>query len=251
VATANAGSNTVSVLISDGEWTPTPPPPMPSVSVGDVTVSEGNSASQAASFVVTLSAASSQPVTVAYTTVNGTAGAGSDYRATTDTMTIPAGQTTGTITVLVNGDRFAEANETFFVNLSSPVGATIADGQGVGTIVDDEPRINITDVSKTEGKKGKTTLFTFVVTLSAAYDQPVTLSYQTVNGTATTGNKDYVAKSGTITFAPGETVKYITIEVKGDRNKEANETFYVDLFGLSSNALFTKNRGLGTIVNDD
>jgi hypothetical protein len=68
---------------------------------------------------------------------------------------------------------------------------------------------------------------------------------------ATTSDADYIARTGTLTFAPGETTKTITIEVKGDRNKEANETFYLDLFGLSSNALFTKNRGLGTILNDD
>ena len=52
-------------------------------------------------------------------------------------------------------------------------------------------------------------------------------------------------------FNPGETTKTITIEVKGDNKKEADETFYLDLFGNSSNALFTKNRGLGTILNDD
>jgi hypothetical protein len=61
----------------------------------------------------------------------------------------------------------------------------------------------------------------------------------------------YVAKSGTLTFAPGETTKTITIEVKGDSKKEANETFYLDLFDNSSNSLFTKNRGIGTILNDD
>jgi hypothetical protein len=87
--------------------------------------------------------------------------------------------------------------------------------------------------------------------LSAAYDQPVTMSYRTVNGSATTGDNDYVAKTGTLTFNPGETTKTITIEVKGDSKREANETFYLDLFGLSSNARFTKNRGLGTILNDD
>jgi hypothetical protein len=50
---------------------------------------------------------------------------------------------------------------------------------------------------------------------------------------------------------PGETTKTITIEVKGDSKKEANETFYLDLFGYSGNSLFTKTRGLGTILNDD
>ena len=106
-------------------------------------------------------------------------------------------------------------------------------------------------MTKAEGKRNKTTLFTFTVTLSAAYDQPVTMSFQTVNGTATTGDNDYVAKTGTLTFAPGETTKTITIEVKGDSKKEANETFYLDLFGNSSNSLFTKKRGIGTILNDD
>ena len=123
---------------------------------------------------------------------------------------IPAGQTTGSISVLVNGDRLAEANEAFAVNLSNAVNAGIVDGQGVGTIVDDEPRISISDFTKAEGKKGQTTLFTFTVTLSAAYDQPVTVSYQTVNGTATTGDNHHVAKSGTLTSAPGETTKTIT-----------------------------------------
>jgi hypothetical protein len=77
------------------------------------------------------------------------------------------------------------------------------------------------------------------------------MSFKTVNGTATTSNSDYVAKTGTFTFAPGETTKTITIEVKGDSKKEANETFYLDLFGLSSNALFAKYRGIGTLLNDD
>jgi hypothetical protein len=130
-------------------------------------------------------------------------------------------------------------------------GVQPGDGQALGTIVDNEPQISISDVTKAEGKKGKSTQFTFVVTLSNAYDQAVTLSYQTVNGTATTGNKDYAAKSGTITFAPGETRKEVIVTVKGDSKREANEVFYLDLLGLSSNALFAKNRGLGTILNDD
>jgi hypothetical protein len=66
---------------------------------------------------------------------------------------------------------------------------------------------------------------TFTVTLSAAYDQPVTMSFRTADRTANTSDNDYIAKSGTLTFAPGETTKTITIEVKGDSKKEADETF--------------------------
>ena len=87
--------------------------------------------------------------------------------------------------------------------------------------------------------------------LSTPYTSRGTMSFRTTDGTATTSDNDYVAKTGTLTFAPGETTKTITIEVKGDSKREADETFYVDLFGNSSNSLFTKKRGLGTILNDD
>jgi chitinase len=170
-------------------------------------------ARQSRSWTVTLSAASTATITVAYATANSTETAGSDYQAQSGTLTFAPGQTSQTVTVLVNGDRFAEPNETFVVNLSNPTNATIADGQGQGTVVDDEPRISISDVTKSEGRKGQTTVFTFTVTLSAAYDQAVTMSYQTVNGTAKTSDNDYVAKSGTLTFAPSQTTKTITIEV--------------------------------------
>jgi hypothetical protein len=106
-------------------------------------------------------------------------------------------------------------------------------------------------LTRIEGNARQTTLFTFTVTLSAPYDQAVTMSFRTVDGTATTSDGDYIAKTGTLTFAPGETTKTITIEVKGDNKREANETFYLDLFANSSNSLFAKNRGIGTILNDD
>jgi probable HAF family extracellular repeat protein len=223
----------------------------PLMSISDVTVAEGNSGTRAAAFTVTLSAASSQQVAVTYATANGTATAGSDYVGTTGTLTFAPGDTSKTIPVLVNGDRLPEPNETFFVNLSSPTNAIIADGQGVGTILDDEPRISISDVAKKEGKKGQTTLFTFTVSLSAAYDQPVTMSFKTTDGTAMTSDNDFVAKTGTITFNAGETTKTITIKLIGDSKRESDETFYLDLFGNSSNSLFTKSRGIGTILNDD
>jgi len=228
---------------------------MPRLSIGNSTVLEGNDGTTALVFTVTLSGSTGQAVSVDYATADGTAtSAGSDYTAASGTLTIPAGQTTGTITVWVNGDRLAEPNKTFFVNLSNATNATnatVANGQAAGTIVDDEPRVSISNVSKAEGKNRATTLFTFTVTLSAAYDQPVTMSFATANGTATTGGGDYVAKSGTLTFAPGDTTKTITIEVKGDKQKEATEYFYLDLFDNSDNSLFTKSRGTGTILNDD
>jgi hypothetical protein len=250
VATSNNGGSNVSVLINDQSWFSPPPP---SVRTSDMTVTETDAGTWTVGFNLTLSYASSVDVTVHYATADITAVAGSDYVAASGTVTIPAGQTIRALAVLIKGDVLLEPTETFAVNLSAPTNATIGDGQAIGTILDNDvaPRISISDVTKAEGKKGKTTTFTFTVTLSAAYDQPVTMSFRTVNGTATTGDSDYIAKTGTLTFLPGERTKTITIEVKGDSKKESNETFYLDLYGLSSNALFTKTRGLGTILNDD
>src|SRR5439155_247965 len=125
----------------------------------------------------------------------------------------------------------------------------ITDAQGVGAIADDEPRIGISDVTRTEGNTG-TTLFAFTVSLSAAYDAPVTVNFATADGSAAAGS-DYQATSGTLTIPAGQTTKTITIVVNGDSKKEADEYFYLDLFGNSSNSLFNKSRGTGTILNDD
>ncbi len=248
VAATNAGSDNVSVLLNDGVW---PPADAPTVWITNPVVTEGNAGTMAAVFTVSLSAAYGQPVEVGYATVDGSATGGSDYQAVSGTLTFAPGETSKTITVLVNGDRVAEPNEWFSIKLSEPTNAFVAYGQGVGGIMDDEPRISISDVTKFEGNGKKTTLFVFTVTLSVAYDQPVTMSFRTADSTATTSDSDYVAKTGTLTFAPGETTKTITIVVNCDKKKEADETFYLDLFGLSSNALFTKSRGVGTILNDD
>src|SRR5262249_39441562 len=153
---------------------------------------------------VTLSARSTETITVAYATGDGTATAGSDYQAASGTLTFAPGETRKTVTVPVKGDRVGEPNETFLVTLSSPTHANIGDSQGVGTIVDDEPRVTIDSVYAYEGRKGRSTLFTFTVTLSAPYDQAVTTSFRTADGTATASSGDYVAKTGTVTFAPGE-----------------------------------------------
>lgn len=227
------------------------PPPPTMISIDDVGVTEGNAGSQTVTFTVSLSVALPDPVSVQFLTGNDSAQSGADFLSTGGTLMFAPGEINKTISVDVLGDRLAEANETFFVNLSNPVHGGIADGQGVGTIVDDEPRLTISDVAQNEGAQNTTSSFTFNVTLSAAYDQPVTVSYNTANGTATTGNSDYVAKSGILTFNPGETQKTITVTVNGDKKRESDEEFYVDLSGNSSNSLFMDSRGIGTILNDD
>jgi hypothetical protein len=112
--------------------------PNPTITIGDVTANEGNAGTTAFSFPVTLSAASTSPVTVSYATANATATAGSDYAATSGTLTFAPGVISQTITVNVTGDTAVEPNETFDVNLSNPTNATIARGSGRGTIGNDD-----------------------------------------------------------------------------------------------------------------
>jgi hypothetical protein len=250
IATANSDGS-VSVMHNNRSW-PQVPPTFPSISVDEVTITEGNSGTSIATFTVTLSSAMGVDSSVDYRTVDASAMAGEDFIATSGTVSIPAGQISGTFTVSIVGDRDPEWAESFTVGLSASMHASIRDGIGTCTILDNEPQISIDDVSREEGTGNSTTTrFTFTVTLSTAYDQRVTVWYQTFNDTARTGNNDYESEGGRLTFNPGETTKTITIDVNADNRKEADEIFYVALFGESLNSLLTKFDGVGTILNDD
>jgi len=131
---------------------------LPSVSINDVTVTEGNSGTTNAVFTVTLSAASSQTVTVNYSTANGTATAGSDYVALLGNLTFNPGETSKPIRVLVNGDPTPEPNENFFVNLTNSTNAVIVIGQGMGTIVNDDADTSPPDTVIDSGPANPTSL---------------------------------------------------------------------------------------------
>ena len=151
----------------------------------------------------------------------------------------------------VYGDRLAEPNESFIVRLLGASGGKITNAVGAVTIIDEEPRISISDASALEGCGCfGTTPLTFSVQMAAAYDQPVTVNYATADDTATLANSDYTQASGSITFAPGETFKTITINVLGDVTVENNEDFFVNLTSPFAGALVTQ-RGVGWILDDD
>ncbi|HYR75689.1 MAG TPA: Calx-beta domain-containing protein [Pyrinomonadaceae bacterium] len=222
----------------------------PAISIGDKTQAEGNAGTSNFDFAVTLSNASYQTITVHYTTVDGTASQPSDYTSTSGTVTFAPGETNKTVSVSVNGDTTFEADETFTVTLDTPTNATIADGSGLGTITNDdtEPAISIGDKTQAEGNAG-TSNFDFAVTLSNASYQTITVHYATNDGTATQPS-DYTTTSGTLTFAPGETNKTVSVSVNGDTTFEADETFTVTL-DTPTNATILDGSGLGTITNDD
>jgi glucose/arabinose dehydrogenase len=226
-------------------------PPVIFVSLDDVAVTEGASGTSVAGFTVSLSGASSQTITVNYATADGTAAAGSDYSATSGSLTFESGQTSKPISVSVNGDTTFEPNETFNVNLSGATNATISDSQGVGTITNDDaqPTISVNDVSVSEGNAG-TSVAGFTVSLSNPGYQTITVNYATAENTATAGT-DYVSASGTLTFTAGQTSKAVSVTINGDAVFEPNETFNVNLSNVSANATIADNQGVGTINNDE
>ena len=109
-----------------------------SVSINDVAILEGNAGQRYAVFTVGLSALSTTPVSVHYTTADGTAKAGEDYQAVSGSLIFPSGARGKTIAVPINGDTLLEADETFSVKLTSSIGVTIAKDVGAGRIVDDD-----------------------------------------------------------------------------------------------------------------
>jgi len=111
------------------------------------------------------------------------------------------------------------------------------------------PSLSVNSVALPEGSSGSSA-FTFTVSLSAPSASPVTVQYVTADGTATVANNDYVPTSGTLTFAPGQTVQTVTVLVNGDTVSEPNEAFYVNLSNPSGATLAT-SQGTGTIKNDD
>ena len=238
---------------------------LPSLSVNDVSQNEGNTGTSTFTFTVSLSSpAPTGGVTFDIATADGTAQ--DDTPATEDndyvarslaSQTIAAGSSTYTFDVTVNGDVNIEPNETFVVNVSNVSGATVADGQGRGTIQnDDSPSLSIADVSANETNSGTTT-FTFTVTSSlSAPAGGITFDIATADGTAQDDNpvsedNDYVAKSLTSQTIPATQTTYtFEVTVNGDTFVEPNETFVVNITNASG-AGISDGSATGTIVNDD
>ncbi|POY34675.1 hypothetical protein C3K47_19010, partial [Solitalea longa] len=229
--------------------------PIPLLTIVNVpSIPEGNSGTTAATFQIELSQAVNCDVRVNYATSNLTALAGEDYVATSGVLTIPAGNTAATIPVTVNGDTKFESDETFILTLSSPVGVTINTTTASGTIRNDDanPTVSISPANQsvTEGTGAGTTTANFTVTLSNPSSQTITVDYSTLAGTATSG-VDYTSVSNiTLTFAPGETSKNISIAITRDNIKESDEQFSVVLSNIN-NATAGTLTGLVTITDDD
>jgi hypothetical protein len=242
-----ADSQAVGTIIND-EVT------LPSIAISDLSISEGNAGTKLAVFKVSLSAAPSQAVSVAYATADGTATtANNDYRPATGKLTWAAGQTAAQqISVAIVGDTTLESNETFSVKLTSAVGATITDDTGVCTITNDEtvplPTVSVGDVTVNEGAAGTTTA-TVLLRLSKVFNTPVSVRCTTTNGTSLSG-EDYQAKQSTVTFGAGQTEQPFSVAIVGDVIVEPTEFLFVKL-DQAVGGTIADAEGQITITNDD
>jgi hypothetical protein len=216
------------------------------IAIGDVTTQEGHAGQTLALLPVTLPGAAN--ATVDFTTADGTATAGADYLATSGTLTFTPGSAVQMVTVSVLGDLQPEADETFRVLLSNAQGAPLADGEGVGTIDDDEPHVSVANVATLEGDAGTTDAL-FVVSLDAPGGGPVLLDFTTAGETATPG-VDFLPAAGTLTFATGETSRVVAVPVVGDLDVESDETFRLLLSNVQG-GIIDDEEGVGLILNDD
>ncbi len=242
----NVGESPISRVLS---FVPQCGPALPSITIDDVFVTE-TPGGTTARFTATLSAQSNDPVTVSFAAVPGSAAAGLDYSPLAGALTFPPHVTTSTIVVPVLDDARDEDTETFFVELANATGANIADAQGMGSIVDDDPKpaLAVGDVSLAEHHSG-TQNATFQLSLSAPSGRPVTVRYATADGTATAPS-DYAATSGDLTFDEGQHTKIVTVAVVGDTVWEPEETFVLGL-GVPHNVELPDPSAQGSIVNDD
>jgi len=219
------------------------------ITIGDdVAKFEGDSGFTNFVFKVFFTGTATDQSTTTFTTVDGTATAGSDYVATSGTLTfLPGGPTTQLITVQVRGDVEVEPDETFFVKLTN-IGSDFVRSQAKATILNDDVDIAIDDITVVEGDSG-TSNAVFTVTTNGTSARNVSFSYATIDGTAN-GFTDYIPKSGTVLLPAYGSTARITVPIVGDKLNEATETFSVVL----TNPIFSrivKGTGIGTILDND
>lgn len=227
---------------------------VPDLTVDDTSANEnsdhGTEHPSSAVFTVTLSNPAQVDVTADYQTADGTAVGGPDYVPNSGTLTIPAGSVTGTVNATINDDALDEDDETFFMNFSNVQGATVVDGQGQATILDDDPlpALAVSDVAVTEGNSGSAPA-ALTVTLTPVSGRQVAADWAHLPGTATPG-EDYLACSGNVVLPAGTTSAPISCDVLGDLKDEPDEGFTVALSN-PVNATLGDAQGAALIIDDD
>lgn len=240
-------SNAVNAAIQDGTAVATiTNDDQPTLSVTDASITEGNTGTAALNFTVTLSQTHVVPVSVSYSTADGTATAPSDYVALgLTTLTFAPGKTSKTVTVQIVGDSVLESQESFMLGLSNPVNASIADGSAVGTIIDnDNVQFSVADITANEGG-----LYTITINASMPTPAAGSIRVTTIDGTATFA--DYFGLlNSEIPFGVGQTIITFQAQTLDDALLEGNETFTITIFDPSIGGV-ADSEGVVTIIDND
>ncbi len=234
---------------------------VPVVSVGDASVVEADSGAVTATVPVSLSTPSDLDTRVSWATADDTAVADADYDAASGELVIPAGTTTGAISVAVRGDDQMEPEERLFVDISAPVNGAIGRARGIVAITDDDtavpptcpagaqPTLEIDDASVTESTPEQPASLTLKARLNCVAAAPVSVRITAGSGSATAG-RDFAAMTRTLTFAPGVTTATATLVVLGDNLAEGDETVTIALSDASGLTL-ARPAATVTIVDDE
>jgi hypothetical protein len=227
----------------------------PSISIDDVSVVEGAGQVQ---LTLRLSGPSNSDIGVELSTIEGSAKAGTDYEPfgtftpPRKFVVIPAGETIAQPIAVIKDDAISESAESFTIRLSEAVNATIADADGVVTIINDDgttvapPQISISDATGTE-PSGQLKV---PLTLSFAPAQPVRVRLSQLDGTAKEGFDYAPPPTDPIEFGPGESLKLVSIQLFNDNVAEGSETFTLRLIAPSGGTI-ADGEGTMTIVDDE
>ena len=223
----------------------------PTLRIVNVSGTEGSLANGALEFAIVLTPAPSlDPVLVTYATSDGTAVAPDDYTAQSGGIGFAIGDNIEYIQIPIIDDNVNEFDENFTLTISDfetdAVLSTVT-----GTIVDDDPIPSLTITQRVETSEGTTTNGQAVleVSFSEVSGKNVTVQYATQQSSATEGT-DYTAKTGTLTFAPGVSAQFITVDLIADANDEQDESFTVVLSN-PVNAEVSGQNATGTVVIKD
>lgn len=222
--------------------------PTPAVTIVPMSVTEGSDELHPIDVVVKLAKAHTAAVLLTFsTTAAGTAQAPADYQSMTEAVEFAPGQTERTVAVMVNGDLKDESDETFEVAVTEN---GIVKATATITILDDDGQ-TFTSVPDTtvEEKSGSSSFAVFRVTLSPPPDRVASVDYATQDGSAIAGS-DYVAASGTVTFAPRQSVAEVRVEILGDVEIEPAETLTL-MLSHAVGAYLHGDRATATIFDDD
>jgi CSLREA domain-containing protein len=253
-------SNPSGVTISDadGTGTITNDDAAPTFTIDDVTHLEGNSGITSYTFTITKAGSTEVNASVDYATEDGTATWPSDFTAIAATpVTFLPNETAKQVMVNVNGDTTVESDETFKVKLSNAVDAVIADGEGLGTIKNDDTDVSVALAAPTSVKENGTQNLVYTFTRNPGTSGDITVNF-TVGGTAMFGSDysqsgaaSFTTNSGTVVIPDGATSATVTIDATSDNVPESDETVVLTVTAGNGYNVGSSSSATGTIENDD